>query len=103
MNFDPGIVEIVLGMTLLANGLVEALFTPIFEELNLAKKWLMYVAWIVAGVFVWLTGANLFVGVIQSAVAGQIITAIIAGRGANLLHDLSDKEDSMAFLEKRVM
>lgn len=91
MSFDQSILEIVVGLMVLANRLVEAVFTPIFDRHGLDKVWLMYIAWIVSGIFVWFSEVNLFTGIISSDVVGQIVTAIVAGGGANLLHDLTDK------------
>jgi len=41
-------------------------------------------------VFVWFTGLNLFAPFIPNALIGQILTAVVAGGGANMLHDLTD-------------
>jgi hypothetical protein len=90
MIFDVTILEAVLGFSVLANRLVAALATPIFEKLGWDKFWLMFVAWGVAGVFVGLSGLNLFAELIASPIVGQVMTAIMAGGGANLFHDLTD-------------
>ena len=74
-----------------ANRLVEGLITPIFDKFNVDKFWLMYIAWIVAGGLVWLSGANLFAEYITDPIAGQILTALVGGGGANLIHDLFDR------------
>jgi hypothetical protein len=91
MEFDVTVLGIVVGMMVLANRLVAALITPIFDKYELDHFWLMFVAWIISGVFVWLTGVNLFAPYIPNALIGQILTAIVAGGGGNLLHDLTDK------------
>lgn len=91
MEFPVEILAIVLALAVLANRLVAAFITPLFEKYQLDRFWLLYVAWAVAGVLVWLTGVNLFAAYIPSALAGQILTAICAGGGANLFHDLVDK------------
>jgi hypothetical protein len=91
MEFDVTILGIVIGMMVLANRLVAALVTPIFDKYELDHFWLMFVAWIISGVFVWLTGVNLFAPYIPNALIGQILTAIVAGGGGNILHDLTDK------------
>jgi len=90
MEFDVTVLGVVIGMMVLANRLVAMLVTPLFDKYGWDKFWLMYPAWILAGVFVWLTGVNLFAPYIPDALVGQILTAIVAGGGANLLHDLSD-------------
>jgi hypothetical protein len=76
----------------LANRLVEALVTPVFDKYDLDKFWLMYVAWIMSGVLVFLANVNLFEFVMPNVLIGQILTAVVAGGGANLLHDLTDTE-----------
>jgi hypothetical protein len=91
MEFDVTALGIVIGMMVLANRLVAALITPIFDKYELDHFWLMFVAWVISGVFVWLTGVNLFAPYIPNALIGQILTAIVAGGGGNLLHDLTDK------------
>jgi hypothetical protein len=92
MVFAPEILAIVIGFMVLSNRLVEALVTPIFEKYKLEKFWLMYVAWAVSGILVWLSGLNLFVEFMPDPLVGKILTAIVAGGGANLLHDLTDQQ-----------
>ena len=90
MEFDVTTLGVVIGMMVLANRLVAALVTPLFEKYSLDKFWLMYPSWILSGVFVWFTGLNLFAPFIPNALIGQILTAVVAGGGANMLHDLTD-------------
>ena len=97
MEFDVTVLGIVIGMMVLANRLVAALITPIFDKYELDHFWLMFVAWIISGGFVWLTGVNLFAPYIPNALIGQILTAVVAGGGGNLLHDLTDKPDINLF------
>jgi hypothetical protein len=97
MEFDVTVLGIVIGMMVLANRLVAALITPIFDKYELDHFWLMFVAWIISGMFVWLTGVNLFAPYIPDAIIGQILTAVVAGGGGNLLHDLTDKPDINLF------
>jgi len=95
MEFDIVTLGVVIGMMVLANRLVAALVTPLFDKYGWDKFWLMYPAWILAGVLVWLTGVNLFAAYIPNELIGKILTAIVAGGGSNLLHDLTDKTDSL--------
>jgi hypothetical protein len=98
MAFDVEVLGVVIGMMVLANRLVAALITPVFEKYALDKFWLMFVSWAISGVFVWLTGVNLFASFIPNVLIGQILTAIVAGGGANMLHDLTDKSpDALVF------
>lgn len=91
MDFQPEVLAVVIGFMVLANRLVAALITPIFDKYQLEKFWLMYVAWVIAGVLVWLAGVNLFASYMPSELVGKILTAIVAGGGSNLLHDLTDE------------
>ena len=95
MEFDVTLLGIVIGMMVLANRLVAMLVTPIFDKYGWDKFWLAYPAWILAGVFVWFTGVNLFAPFIPSDLVGKILTAIVAGGGSNLLHDLTDAPDNL--------
>ena len=78
-------------MVTVAERLVTGLIAPIFEKFHIDKFYLMYAAWIVGGGLVWLTGANLFASFMADPLVGQILTAVVAGGGANLLHDLFDR------------
>ena len=93
MIFEPEVLAIVIGFMVLANRLIAALVTPLFEKYNWDKYWLMYAAWILSGILVWLAGVNLFAAFIPSELIGKILTAVVAGGGANLLHDLTDKPE----------
>ena len=95
MEFDIVTLGVVIGMMVLANRLVAALVTTLFDKYGWDKFWLMYPAWIVAGVFVWYTGLNLYATFIPNELIGKILTAIVAGGSSNLLHDLTDKPDNL--------
>jgi hypothetical protein len=92
MEFSPEVLAVVIGFMVLANRLIAALITPIFDKYELEKFWLMYAAWIMAGILVWLAGINLFEAYMPDPLVGKILTAIVAGGGSNLLHDLTDKQ-----------
>lgn len=77
-------------LALVAERLVKALVAPIFDKFQLDKFWLMYIAWVIAGGLVWLSSVNLFGAYLPDPLVGQILTAIVAGGGANFLHDLFD-------------
>ncbi len=79
-------------MATAANRLVAGLINPFWEKLNLDKFYLMYVAWAVGGVLVWLTHVNIFVDFVPDPLTGQILTALVSGGGANIIHDLFDKQ-----------
>jgi hypothetical protein len=98
MIFEPEVLAIVIGFMVLSNRLVAALITPIFDKYQVDKFWLMYVAWVMAGVLVFLADVNLFAEFIPNLLIGKILTAIVAGGGGNLLHDLTDQSDAIVFL-----
>jgi len=82
---------LLLAIATLANGIVAAIVTPLFEKFKLDHFWLLYAAWAVAGVLSFLARVNVFVSVFEVAIIGQMLTAVSAGRASNILHDLTDK------------
>ena len=88
MILDATLLAVVIGFMILANRLVESLVTPIFDKYDLDKFWLMYVAWAFSGIIVGFTQVNLFATHIPNEIVGLVLTAFVAGGGANLLHDL---------------
>lgn len=92
MEFPVEILSVVIGFMVLSNRLVAALITPLFDKYEWDKFILMYVAWVLSGVLVFLADVNLFVEFIPNILIGKILTAIVAGGGSNLLHDLVDKD-----------
>lgn len=91
MTFDPTILALLLGISTLANAIVAAIISPIFEKYSLDKFWILYISWVVAGVLVFLANVNLFAGVFANQLVGLVVTAVIAGRASNIIHDLTDK------------
>ena len=86
-------VAIVGFLATVAEAIVEGLISPIWKRYNLDGFWLFYIAWAVAGGLVLLSGANLFADFIPGeslalAWDGRVLTAVVAGRGSNFLHDL---------------
>ena len=79
-------------LSVVSNRLVEALIVPIFVKLQLDKFWLLYVAWVVAGAIVAVSGINLFSAYIPDESAGRILTIIVTGGGSNLIADLFAKK-----------
>jgi len=75
-------------LSVVSNRLVEALIVPVFDKLQLDKFWLLYIAWIVAGAIVALSGVNVFGAYIPDETAGRVLTIIVAGGGSNLIADL---------------
>lgn len=91
----PAVAEAAFLATI-ANRLVAGFITPLFDKFKLDKFYLMYVSWAIGGALVFLTGLNFFQYFIASSIVGQVLSAIVAGGGANLLHDLFDKPQSAA-------
>lgn len=83
--------EIAIFLIIVNERVVAAFFQPIFDKFNLDKFWLTYLAWVTGGLFIWLSGVNLFASYLPNVLLGQILSAIVAGGGSNLLHDLFDK------------
>lgn len=86
-------VAIVGFLATFAEAIVEGLVAPLFKRYKLDTFWLFYIAWAVALGMVLLSGINLleeFIPPTSPALAwvGRVLTAVIAGRGANFLHDL---------------
>jgi hypothetical protein len=79
-------------MSTAANRLVAGLINPFWEKLNLDKFYLMYVAWAVGGVLVWVAHVNIFADFVPDPLTGQILTALVSGGGANIIHDLFDQK-----------
>ena len=100
MVFDIQIIGIVLGFTVLANRLVAALATPLFEKYSWDKFWLTFVSWGACGLLVWFSGANLFASYFATPLIGQILTAIVAGGGANILYDVTDQQSSVLVMNQ---
>lgn len=81
-------VVVAIFMATVANRLVEGLIKPFYAQFKWDTFTLLYVSWVVAGLLVWLTGVNLFAPFIPDPLTGKILSAIVAGGGANLLADL---------------
>jgi hypothetical protein len=98
MTFDPSQLALLLGIATLANAIIAAIVEPLFDKYSLDKFWLMYISWVIAGVLAFLGNINLFGAVFQSAIIGQVLTAVIAGRASNILHDLTDQQSTVLFM-----
>lgn len=88
--------ELLFYLVLLVNRLVAAFAQPLFERLKWDKFWLMYIAWALAGILVFLTGINLFTTVFPGQLVGLILTAVCVGGGANILYDATDNKPVLA-------
>jgi hypothetical protein len=77
-------------LSIIVNRLIEALIVPLFNKFQWDKFWLMYVAWGLSAVLVFISGINLFADVLPDEIVGKLMTALVAGGGANFLHDIFD-------------
>jgi len=79
-----------------SNRIVEGLFKPLFERFKWDDFWLMYISWAIGGLLVSLGEINLFSTVLPAVVwgflpghvVGIVLSALVAGGGANLINDL---------------
>jgi len=86
MEISP--IAIVIFVAVVNERLIAGFIKPIFDKFTWDTFWLTYIAWVTGGLLTWLTGVNLFTGFLTSPLAGLILTAIVAGGGSNLLHDI---------------
>lgn len=80
-------------LAVVSNRLVAGLIAPVFEKYSLDKFWLTYVAWLVGGVLVFASGLNAFAEYLPNPLLGQVLTALVAGGGANLIHDIFNRSE----------
>ena len=88
MSINAGLLAMAAFLATVTNRLVEGLIKPVFVKYKWDKDWLMYIAWAIGAALVLATGITLFPGVFVYPIVGQILTALVAGGGANLLNDL---------------
>jgi len=79
-------------ITIVVERIVNALVEPIRKKWpDLDLWWLIYVTWVFGGFVSWLAKINLFEVVLpDQQIAGLLLTAVVVGGGANLLHDIFD-------------
>lgn len=71
--------------------IIDYVFAPIRTKLpDLDLWWVTYVALATGFVLAWASGVNLFPDVIQDPVAGKVLSGILVGGGASLIHDIFD-------------
>jgi hypothetical protein len=71
--------------------LVDWIAAPIrqrYPELDL--WWMLYVALLTGALISWLAGVNLFAGLVENDLLGRILSALLVGGGASLIHDIFD-------------
>jgi hypothetical protein len=99
MLFDTSALQTAFLLAVLVNRLVAFFVTPIFERNHLDRFYLMYVSALVGFALTLFAGINLVPTLFTNTLVGQILTAIIVGGGANLLHDLTSGGTQLIELE----
>jgi hypothetical protein len=81
-------------LVVLVERVVAAFITPVFDKFKWDKFILIYIAWLLGALLVFGANINLLEKLIPTLppIVGQILSAIVAGGGANLLHDVFDPE-----------
>lgn len=54
--------------------------------------WLIYVALVTGAAIGWFAEVNLFAAIVPNVLLGRVLSSILIGGGASLLHDIFDKE-----------
>ena len=90
MSVNAGLLAMAAFLAIVTNRLVEGLIKPVFVKYKWDTFWLMYVAWVIGVGLVFAAGINLFPGAFTDPIIGLVLTALVAGGGANLLNDLFD-------------
>jgi hypothetical protein len=75
-------------LVLAVNRFVDAAITPFFDKYKLDKFWIKYISWVLGGGLVFAAQLNLLAGLVPNQMLGLILTAIVAGGGPTLLHDI---------------
>ena len=86
-------IAVALFLSLAANRIIEALVRPLKKYLYGPEEftwwWLIYVSWVFGGVLAWLAGLQLFQEYLPLyPLVDRILTAIVVGGGANLIHGI---------------
>ncbi len=69
--------------------IIDYLAAPVKQRWPKANFWwLLYLALLTGGLLAWYAGVNLFVEMIPSPLLGRILTSVLVGGGASLIHDV---------------
>jgi hypothetical protein len=89
--FNPDALKVAVFLSVLNNRLVAMFATPLFERFNIDKRWLMYVAGVTGMLLSLAAQVNFFAtGFFTNPLIGIILSGIVLGGGASLLHDVTD-------------
>lgn len=86
--FDLAAIPVALLLSILVNRLVAYFFTPVFVRMKWDRELLMYVAAVLGFALAWFAQINLLPAIFPNPLVGQIVSAVIVGGGANLIHDI---------------
>lgn len=85
--------ENALFLALVTERLTAAIVAPIKQKFQTIDFWwLVYLSWLIGGALVFLAGINLFPDMFSNELVGRVLSSVVAGGGANLLHDLFDRK-----------
>jgi len=83
-------IETALFISVLVNRLVEGIVQPFRQKYpDYDFWWLIYAAWVLAGVICFSADINLLKDIISNEILGKVVTAVIVGGGANLIRVFS--------------
>lgn len=69
--------------------LIDAIFKPLKEKFpNHDFFWLFYVSLVTGGAIGWFSEGNMFAEFIPDPIFGRVLTSILIGGGASLIHEL---------------
>ncbi len=93
---------IVVMLTGVSEALVEWLIVPAWEKAGLDKFYLRYIGAAAAFGVVFISGQNLLADYLPANlfVVGRVLTALLAGRGSNWLHDFFSNRRKEVELKK---
>lgn len=72
--------------------IVDAVFAPIrkrFPDLDL--WWVVYVALATGAAIAWFAEVNFFGEFVPNEILGRVLSAVVVGGGASLIHDIFDR------------
>lgn len=84
-----GALLVVVFLAAVGEALCEFFVAPIWERFGLPAFWLAYIGALVAFALVFVSGQNLLADYLPPnlALLGRVLTALLAGRGSNWVHD----------------
>jgi hypothetical protein len=90
-------------LALVTERIVAAIVAPVKQKWpDVDLWWLIYVAWLLGGVLAYAAGINLLLTLVPTLdpLFGRILTAIVVGGGANLIHDIFKRQPTTTITAK---